>query len=223
MKRRILQNLDHPRIVAFLEMRELQGVLFFAMEYVRGTDASRAKDRHGRDLPIRRAVGWVREMLQALDYAHAKGFVHRDIKPSNMLVEQVNDAETIRLADFGLARVYQNSTLSGLTIKGDLAGTIAFMAPEQIIHLRDAKPRVDLYAASASLYWLLTGRHIYNLPDSLDKQIVTVLQDPPVPIRSRRPDVPPRLADVIHRALAKDPEQRFADAADMSRALVPFC
>ncbi len=220
---RILQNLDHPHIVAFLEMQESQGVLLFAMEYVRGTDSARARDRHGRDLPVRRAVDWVRQMLQALDYAHAKGFVHRDIKPSNMLVEHVGDAETIKLADFGLARMYQNSTLSGLTMKGDLAGTISFMAPEQILRLREAKPPVDIYAAGASLYWLLSSRHIYNLPDSLEKQILTVLEDPPVPIRSRRPDIPMQLADVIHRALSKDPEQRFANAADMSRALLPFC
>ena len=221
-EQRILQELDHPHIVPFREMGEAESLLFFSMEYVRGTDAWRFREQHGGDIPIGRAVGWVRQLLQALDYAHAKGFVHRDIKPPNMLLELEGDRETVKLADFGLARAYQTSTLSGVTMKGDVAGTIAFMAPEQVNHLRESQPPVDLYAAGASLYWLLTGRHVYDLPRGLSKQILMVLQDAPVPIRSRRPDIPAGLADVIDRSLAREPEQRFADAKDMRRALLPF-
>jgi serine/threonine-protein kinase len=220
---RILHALDHPNIVPYLAMGETNELLFFAMQYVRGSDASRIRDKHAGEFPIGRAVGWICQLLQALDYAHVKGFVHRDIKPSNLLVEQEGGRETVHLADFGLARVYQTSTLSGLTMKGDMGGTIPFMAPEQIIHLREAKPPVDLYAAAASLYSLLTGQFIHDLPRGLDKQIVMVLQDAPVPIRSRRPDIPKGLADVIHRSLAKEPEHRFADAKDMRRALLKFC
>ena len=73
------------------------------MEYVRGSDAWRVREQPGGGIPIGRAVGWVLQLLQALDYAHAKGFVHRDIKPPNMLLEQVGDRETVKLADFGLA------------------------------------------------------------------------------------------------------------------------
>jgi serine/threonine-protein kinase len=218
----ILQELDHPHIVPFHEMGDAEGLLFFSMEYVRGSDAWRVREQHNRSIPIGRAVGWVLQLLQALDYAHAKGFVHRDIKPPNMLLEQVGDRETVKLADFGLARAYQTSTLSGVTMKGDVAGTIAFMAPEQVNHLRESQPPVDLYAVGATLYWLLTGRHVYDLPRGLSKQILMVLQDPPVPIRSRRPDLPAGLAAVIERSLAREPEQRFADAKDMRRALLPF-
>jgi eukaryotic-like serine/threonine-protein kinase len=221
-EQRILQELDHPHIVPFHEMGEAEGLLFFSMEYVRGSDAWRVRDQHDGDIPIGRAVGWVRQLLQALDYAHARGFVHRDIKPPNMLLELEGDRETVKLADFGLARAYQTSTLSGVTMKGDVAGTIAFMAPEQVSHLRESQPPVDLYAAGASLYWLLTGRQIYDLPRGLSQQILTVLQDAPVPIRSRRPDLPARLAAVIDRSLAREPEQRFADSKDMRRALLPF-
>ncbi len=221
-EQRILQELDHPHIVPFHEMGEAEGLLYFSMEYVRGSDTGRVREQHGGDIPIGRAIGWVRQLLQALDYAHAKGFVHRDIKPANMLLEQELDRETIKLADFGLARAYQTSTLSGVTMKGEVAGTIAFMAPEQVNHLRESQPPVDLYAAGASLYWLLTGRHVYDLPRGLAHQILMVLQDAPVPIRSRRPDIPARLAAVIDRSLAREPEQRFADAKDMRRALHPF-
>ena len=123
-EQRILQELDHPHIVPFHEMGESESLLFFSMEYVRGTDAGHVREQHGGDIPIGRAVDWVRQLLQALDYAHAKGFVHRDIKPPNMLLQQDGDRETVKLADFGLARAYQTSTLSGLTMQGDLAGTI---------------------------------------------------------------------------------------------------
>jgi serine/threonine-protein kinase len=221
-EQRILQELDHPHIVPFHEMGKTESLLFFSMEYVRGTDAWCLREQHRGAFPIGRAVDWVCQLLQALDYAHAKGFVHRDIKPPNMLLQQEGNRETVKLADFGLARAYQTSTLSGLTMQGDLAGTIAFMAPEQVNHLRESKPPVDLYAAGATLYWLLTGRQIYDLPRGLSKQILMVLQDPPVPIRSRRPDIPAGLADVITRSLAREPEQRFANAKDMRRALVPF-
>jgi eukaryotic-like serine/threonine-protein kinase len=221
-EQRILQELDHPHIVPFHEMGEAEGLLFFSMEYVRGSDAWRAREQFGGGIPIGRAARWICQLLQALDYAHAKGFVHRDIKPPNMLLEQEGDRETVKLADFGLARAYQTSTLSGLTMKGDIAGTIALMAPEQVNHLRESRPPVDLYAAGASLYWLLTGRHIYDLPRGLSNQILMVLQKAPVPIRSRRPDIPARLAAMIDRSLAREPEQRFADAKDMRRALLPF-
>ncbi len=221
-EQRILQELDHPHIVPFHEMGEAESLLFFSMEYVRGTDAGQVGARHAGRIPIGRAVGWIRQLLQALDYAHAKGFVHRDIKPANLLLEQESGRETVKLADFGLARAYQTSTLSGVTMQGDIAGTIAFMAPEQVSHLRESRPPVDLYAAGASLYWLLTGEQIHDLPRGLSKQILMVLQDEPVPILSRRPDLPAGLADVIHRSLAREPERRFADARDMRRALLPF-
>jgi eukaryotic-like serine/threonine-protein kinase len=221
-EQRILKELDHPHIVPFHEMGKTESLLFFSMEYVRGTDAWCFREQHGGAFPIGRAVDWVRQLLQALDYAHAKGFVHRDIKPPNMLLEQEGDRETVKLADFGLARAYQTSTLSGLTMKDDVAGTIAFMAPEQVTHLRESQPPVDLYAAGATLYWLLTGRTIYDLPRGLSKQILMVLQDAPVPIRSRRQDLPAGLAAVIDRSLAREPEQRFAGAKDMRRALLPF-
>jgi hypothetical protein len=218
----ILRALDHPNIVAFRDLGEADGLLYFAMDYVAGTDAARLQKTHGGPLPIGRAVELVCQFLRALDYAHAKGFVHRDIKPANVLVAQEGGREVVRLADFGLSRVYQASQLSGLTLTGDLAGTAAFMAPEQITHLREARPPVDQYAAGATLYKLLTDRPIYDLPRRLEQQVLMILQDTPVPIRSRRPDLPEGLAQVIHRSLAREPGDRFADVLEMRRALAPY-
>src|SRR5262249_54879719 len=128
--------------------------------------------------------------------------------------------DTVKLADFGLARVYQSSPLSGLTLAGQYGGTAAFMAPEQITHFRDAKPPVDQYALGATLYYLLTGRRVYDFPQGVEQQLLMILQPAPVPTRPRRGDIPGGLADLIHRALARDPAARFADADAMRKALL---
>ncbi len=218
----ILSELDHPHIVAFRERGENAGLLYFAMEYVPGVDASQLQKDHGGPLAPPRAVRIISQLLQALEYAHTKGFVHRDIKPANILVDTEAGRETVQLSDFGLARVYQTSKMSGLTMKGDLGGTFAFMAPEQVTDLRDARPPVDQYSAGATLYKLLTDRYIYDMPSHYTAQIQTILFNDPIPILSRRPNLPQGLAEVIHRSLARDPNARFKDVREMRRALMAF-
>ncbi len=203
-------------------MGESGGLLYFAMDFVRGTDAAKLLKDQGGPLPVNRAVGLVLQLLDALAYAHDRGFVHRDIKPSNLLVIEGSGRDVVKLADFGLARVYCASRLSGLTMQGDMGGSIAFMAPEQLTNFRESKPAVDQYAAGATLYTLLTGRFIHDLPRALQRQILMVLQDDPVPILSRRRDLPRDLAEVIHRSLARAPRDRFTDVTTMRSALAPF-
>ncbi|HEV3257676.1 MAG TPA: FHA domain-containing serine/threonine-protein kinase [Gemmataceae bacterium] len=218
---RILYELDHPHIVACREVGESGGKLYFAMDYIHGTDAARLVKADG-PMPAGRAVGLICQLLQALEYAHAKGFVHRDIKPSNLLVTEHAGREGAMLADFGLARVYQDSQLSGLTMTGDIGGTVAFMAPEQITNFRHVKPTADQYATGATLYNLLTDRLVYDFPTQVEQQLSIILRKKPVPVRSRRPDIPEELAAVIDRSLAKAPQQRFADVKEMRRALLKF-
>jgi serine/threonine-protein kinase len=218
----VLRRLDHPNIVAFRDMGESNGVLYFATDYVPGTDALRLLADQG-PLPIRRAVGLVCQLLQALEYAHGRGLVHRDVKPANLLVTEAAGREVAKLADFGLARVYESSRLSGLTLKGDVGGTVPYLAPEQILDLRGARPPADQYSAAATLYHLLTDRFVYDLPQGdFPNQLLMVLQSPPVDVRSRRADVPEALARAIHRGLAKEPERRFADVTALREALLPF-
>jgi serine/threonine-protein kinase len=200
-------------------MGQIGGQIYFAMDYVAGKDAAHVLHEEG-PFPVPRAVSVACQLLEALEYAHDQGIVHRDIKPANVLLAQVDGREVVKLTDFGLARTYQASTLSGLTLKGDVGGTIAFMAPEQITNFRDAKPAVDQYAAAATLYNLLTNRYVYDLPTATHKQLLMVLQEAPIPIPARREDLPPELADIIHRGLLRDPGQRFPNVQAMRKALL---
>jgi serine/threonine-protein kinase len=218
----ILKALSHPLIVSFHDTGESDGILYFAMDYVVGTDASQLLKREKQPFAVGRAVNLVCQLLEALDYAHAKRFVHRDIKPSNLLVTKQSGREVTRLSDFGLAREYQASKLSGLTMMGDVGGTTPFMAPEQITHYRDAKPPADLYSAGATLYHLLTKKHVYNFSRDVSEQLIMILQNDPVPIHDRRANVPAKLAEVVHRSLARSLDERFPDARSMQQALLPF-
>ncbi|NQT13540.1 MAG: serine/threonine protein kinase, partial [Planctomycetes bacterium] len=149
--------------------------------------------------------------------------VHRDVKPANVLVTRGEKPPTCKLADFGLARVYQASTMSGITMLGDTGGTLPYMPPEQITHYREASPAADQYSAAATLYRFLTGRHLFDVQGlSNADRLVKILFDPPVPIQTRRPDVPDALAQAIHRAIEKKPADRFPNAASFRQALLPF-
>jgi serine/threonine-protein kinase len=217
----ILRQLDHPHIVRFLDMNGDDGQLWFAMDFVSGTDAGRLLSSEG-PLAIPRAVGLISQLLEALEYAHGRGFVHRDIKPGNLLVTRRAGRETAVLADFGLARVYQASQLSGLTMTDATGGTPMFMPPEQITNYRETKPPADQYAAAMTLYNLLTGQYAFDSPPHLKLWIAMILEDDPVPIRTRRPEVPQELAEVIHRAMQKEAKDRFPDVRALRLALKKF-
>jgi len=139
---RILAQLDHKNIVGFREVGEADSLIFLAMELVDGPDLSIWLKTQGPD-DIRTSVRIVCQMLGGLAHAHAKGFVHRDIKPANILIGRLGDKRIAKLADFGLARVYESSNLSGLTLQGDVGGTPAFMAPEQEFAQGPTWPRVS--------------------------------------------------------------------------------
>jgi serine/threonine-protein kinase len=217
----ILRELDHPNIVAFRDLGECAGQLYLVMDYVAGQDLGTMLKAHG-PFPVPRAARWACQLLEALEYAHARRFVHRDIKPANVMIAEPGGADAVRLVDFGLARVYQASQVSGLTATGDMGGTPAYTAPEQVLRFREAQPASDLYAVAATLYHLLTNRHVYDFTGEPAERFLKVLNEDPVPIRQRRPDLPENLAGVIHRCLAREPAQRFPDAAAFRAALLPF-
>jgi serine/threonine-protein kinase len=199
-------------------MGESNGCFYFVMDYVAGTDAHALVRKEG-PLAIGRAVRLTCQLLEALEYAHDRGFVHRDIKPANVLIAAANGGETAKLADFGLARVYQSSQWSGLTLSGEVGGTPSFMAPEQVLNFRDSPPSVDQYAAAATLYYLLTGNFVYDVPKEMHLLYAMILNDDPVAIRRRRAEVPAELEKVIHRALAREPGKRYRSVEGLRMSL----
>jgi serine/threonine protein kinase len=191
------------------------------MEYVRGTDVAKVLGERPRVEP-RTAIRLAIQVLDALAHAHAKGLVHRDIKPANVLLAELPDGKRqVKLADFGLARVYRASQISGLTHLGDLGGTPAYMPPEQITNYREVMPAADQYSTAAMLYHMLTGHWVFDLPP-MPGGLLTILNKEPVPLVERRPDLPADLGGVIHKALAKKPADRYADVVAFRQALVPF-
>jgi serine/threonine-protein kinase len=217
---RILEQLRHPNIVAFHESGVAGHLLYFVMELVLGRNAGHLVRVEG-PLDVRRAVRLAMGVLSGLEYAHCRGFVHRDIKPANLLVLNTSQGEEVKLADFGLARVYQESPLSGLTLSGIAGGTPSFMPPEQITDFHSVRPAADQYSAAATLYYLVTGRHTYDgdTPSELFRKKLT---EDPIPLESRRHDLPRELATAIHRALARRPNERFSNVAAFGQALRPF-
>ena len=127
------------------------------MEFVEGVNAQQWMQKRGI-LGVKQGVAVIAQLLTALDYAHAKNFVHRDIKPANLLIEKHQGSFRVKLSDFGLARVYQASKLSGLTLHGEMGGSMGFMAPEQITASTQVDGRADVYALGATLFQLLTKR-----------------------------------------------------------------
>ena len=213
--------LAHPHVVQHLDSGTVDGVVFLVMELIEGPDAARLLEMKG-PLSIPTAVRIACQMLVGLGHAHGKGFVHRDIKPSNLLIGGASGKRTVKVADFGLARAYDECNLSGLTMQGEVAGTPAYMAPEQVTHFREVKPAADQYSAAATLYALLTGSTPIDMPKDMARQIAAVVNSDPVPIGEHRAEVPVGLSEAVHTALARDPASRFSNVDAFRAALVPF-
>ncbi len=214
----VLQSLRHANVVGFHEARQLGDVIYLSMELVQGTDLSKALAATG-PMPVRLSVRIMCQILAGLHHAHQQGFVHRDIKPSNILVPSGAGRKTAKLADFGLARAYESSGMSGVTLQGDVGGTTNYMAPEQVTHFRDVRPAADQYSAAATLYTLLTGQYVHDLPRGSPLQLIHITTEDVVPIRSRRADIPEGLAAAVHRALRREPGERYPDVLAFRKEL----
>jgi serine/threonine protein kinase len=214
-----LRDLDHPHIVRFHDQGITGGFVYFVMDYFHGTDAGKILAQDG-PFAIERAVRLIGQLLQALEYAHAKNVIHRDIKPANILITEIDGRELAKWANFGLARIYQASQLSGLTMTMNIGDSAGFMPPEQITNYQEAAPHTDQYATAATLYTLLTGQHVFNFPSEIHRQFSLILKAQPVPIQKRRPEIRQELAAVIHKGLARNPSQRFANVGEFRNALL---
>jgi hypothetical protein len=208
---------DDPHITPVFEAGEANGVLFIAMRYVRGGDVRSLIDRLG-PLPAERAAEIVSQVASALDAAHARGLVHRDVKPANMLLEASSAADRpdhVYLSDFGLSKT--SLAVSGLTMTGQFLGTLDYVAPEQIEgHQLDG--RTDVYALACSAFEMLTGEPPFRREQGVSVMYAHLSEPPPL-VRSRRPDLPPEIDQVITKAMAKAPADRYATCRDFAAAL----
>jgi pSer/pThr/pTyr-binding forkhead associated (FHA) protein len=219
----VISQLKHPNIVEWLEQGMNRGQFWFTMEYVAGTNLEALANAEPGRYPIVQACRMASQVLKGLEHAHSLGFVHRDIKPENILIGQSPAGLVAKISDFGLAKSFRGLGLSGLTFSGEMRGTVPFMPPEQMLDFKAVQPIGDLYSTAATLYYLITGQFIYDQVAEGGDLIRTLLEEPPVPIQDRRPEVPTALANVLAKGLARDPADRYPTASALRRALRPFC
>ena len=208
-------QLSHPNIVPIYSVDEKQSehLVYFVMAYVDGESLGVRLSREGA-WPIDVSVRVLRDVADALAYAHASGVVHRDIKPDNILIDRASGRPMI--TDFGIARATAGDTR--LTATGVAVGTPAYMSPEQAIGEREVDGRSDLYSLAVVGYHLLAGEPPFKAANT-PAMLVKHMSERPRPIRERRPEVPAYLGVAIDRALAKRPEDRWSDAAEFRDAL----
>jgi serine/threonine-protein kinase len=208
-------QLSHPNIVPIYTVDEQEGLVFFVMAYISGDNL--AKRLHERGvLTVDETRRILREVADALAYAHDRGVVHRDIKPDNILLEQASGRPLV--TDFGIARAMDSEGDSRLTATGMAIGTPAYMSPEQAAGEREIDGRSDLYSLGILGYQMLTGEPPF-VASSTPAMLVKHISERPIPVEQRRTDAPADLARAVMMLLEKDPANRFPSASALVTAL----
>lgn len=206
-------RLTHPHILALHDSGQVDGRLYYVMPYVAGESLRQRLDRE-KQLPLEDAVRIVREVADALAYAHGVGIVHRDVKPENILLESGHAV----LTDFGIARAVSESGGERLTQTGIAVGSPAYMSPEQAAGRQDVDPRSDIYALGCVLYEMLGGEPPFTGPTPravMARHAVDAVPN----LKTIRPTTPQPIQAVVEKALAKVPADRFSTALGFSVAL----
>ncbi|HEY2327638.1 MAG TPA: Stk1 family PASTA domain-containing Ser/Thr kinase [Gaiellaceae bacterium] len=202
-------GLNHPNIVSIFDRGRAEGTYYIAMEYLDGRTLKELLVRNG-PTPIPIAIDYARQILGALAFAHRNGIIHRDIKPHNIIVGRDG---RLKVTDFGIAR----SGTSQMTEAGSIVGTAQYLSPEQA-RGAPVDPRSDIYSLGIVLYEMLTGKVPFT-GDTPVEIAMKHLSQIPAPPSELRADVPHDLDAVVMRAIAKDPEQRYASAEEMEADL----
>ncbi len=209
----VLASITHPRIARLLDYGEREWLVYYVMEYVAGPTLREYLDQVGR-APVKETIVGTSQVLEALAYAHAHGVVHRDVKPENIKLAPSGAV----LMDFGIAKAVAASGSSRLTRSGFTVGTSAYMSPEQVTGDRAIDHRADLYSLGCVIYECLAGAPPYCHLD--DRLVLGMHQRSPIPdVRKKRRDVPVKLAKLVAKALAKNPDERWQSAEEMREAL----
>ncbi|MFD3696812.1 serine/threonine-protein kinase [Streptomyces sp. NPDC058646] len=214
---RVAAKIDHPHIVPIFEAGETDGVLYIAMRYVPGLDLRGLLDRDG-PLPVATALRIAAQVASALDAAHEHDLVHRDVKPGNILVAAGTDSdhpEHVYLTDFGLTK--KSLSLTGFTTAGEFVGTLDYMAPEQISG-RPVDGRCDLYSLACVVHETLAGGPPFQREEDVALLWAHQYDQPPA-LTESRPEIAPAADDVLAKALAKVPEDRYDSCLEFVAAL----
>ena len=206
-------RLNHPNIVTVYDLGEANGQLYMAMELLEGDDLRDLIDRE-TPIPLAERSRILIEICKGLGYAHSKGVIHRDIKPANI---HVTSAGRVKLLDFGLARL---TTRSGITRRGMILGTPDYMSPEQAMG-KDLDQRTDIFSAGAVFYEFLTGQKPFK-GKTLHSVLYQIISEDPEPVLTLNPELPTRLALVVHRMLHKDPQKRYGAMSEVEAELRPI-
>ena len=211
--------LEHRNVVRAYACLNVGKLLALVMEYVEGEDLAHLVERRG-PLSVSSACASIIQAARGLQEAHEKGMVHRDIKPQNLLLSR--RLKEVMILDFGLAKVASEKGVEqGLTAAGKMLGTPGYVAPEQILDAAKADIRADVYSLGCTLYYLISGHPPFEAPSLFillhAHQYITVR-----PLNEERPEVPPELAAVVGKMMAKDPAKRYQRPADVAAALAPF-
>jgi serine/threonine-protein kinase len=210
---RIVAQLQHPHVLPLYDSGELQGFLYYVMPFVSGESLRTRLDREGQ-LPIQDAVRILREVADALSYAHGHGILHRDIKPDNVMLS----GRHAMVMDFGVAKAVSDAGGQNLTTVGVAVGTPQYMSPEQATGQTNLDQRSDIYALGILGFELLAGRAPFTGQTAQAILSAQVLETPPE-LRTLRGSVPPALAELVARCLAKNPADRWQTAEEVVHQL----
>jgi len=208
---RAIARLNHPNIVTVIDRGEFGNRQFIVFEHIPGENLKEVVEREGQ-LPVAQALALTHQIARGLAFAHEHGVVHRDVKPQNVLLDE---SGTAKVTDFGIARSLDPG--EELTQTGALLGTSDYIAPEQASG-QPVDARTDQYSLGVLLYELLTGEVPYPA-DSFMAVAMRHLRDPVPSVRERRPDVPERVDEIVARAMAKRPEDRFPSTEAITAAI----
>ncbi|MBA3672518.1 MAG: protein kinase [Gemmatimonadaceae bacterium] len=203
---RLARKISHRNVVRTHDLGEASGLYFITMEFVEGTSLKELVRQRGR-LPVNVLLPIAKQLCRALEMAHDAGVIHRDIKPQNMVVE--GDG-TLKVMDFGIARLATRAPSQGLTQVGMVVGTPEYMAPEQLLG-DELDVRADVYSAGVVLYECLTGHLPFSAPTAF-ALISRVLEETPVLPHVEFPDIPAAVGEVVMHAMAREPSERPATA-----------
>lgn len=226
--------LNHPNIVKLLDHGFSEGIYFFTLEYCEAGNLAQLCENQNKPFLVEEALSLIIPVLDALNYSHSveipyvkqrdggfkkgQGLVHRDLNPNNILFTEKEGKLIPKIADFGIAKAFDNAGLSGLSRSGQhLEGTLQFMSRAQVLHFKYAQPALDVWSAAACLYYLLTFKYPRDFGGD---PLLTVLQTNPVPIKRRNPKIPDALAQVIDQALDDQGTLYFQDALQFKKALL---